>query len=116
MTNKMTELRIKPGGVYVNQYAFELPSNVLKVLIDAAEWYNYVMMFEKEMIYLCSLGGKEYDKTYKDHQGLIDFLDSWIFTFEQTIEPYEGDEELVGLIESYKNDSQILNNFMLSLN
>ena len=116
MTNRMAKLRSKPEGVYINQYEFELPSNVLKVLIDAAEWYRYVVLFENDMIYLCSLNKKGYDKIYKDRQGLIDFLDSLIFTFEETIDPYGKDEGLLGFVESYKDDREILNKFRLSLN
>ena len=116
MTNKWAELELKPEGVYINQYSFELPSNVLKVLIEAAEWYGYVIMFEGETIYLCSKHDKDYDKVYTAHKGLIRFLESWIGTFEDNISDYEGDEDELCLVTSYKNDCQILNDFILTLN
>lgn len=115
---KMNELRTKATGLYLEGTQFELTPEVIKVLDDAAKFYSYVILFEGDTIYECSIGGGEdHDKVHTGKEGLIHSLECWVYTMEANIDDLEGCEEdwVEQSIKSYQADCAILNDFIETL-
>ena len=117
---KMDELRMKATGLYLERPQFELTPEVVSVLDDVAKFYHYVIRFEGDTIFECSVGGGEdHDKTHIGREGLIHCLENWVYTMEcnmDDVEDYSGDydnpEEEMAI---YQSRCQVLNDYIGTL-
>lgn len=113
---KMNELRTKATGLYLEGTQFELTPKVIKVLDDAAKFYSYVILFEGDTIYECSIGGGEdHDKVHTGKEGLIHSLECWVYTMEANIDDLEEYDDAEASMKWYQANCAVLNNFIETL-
>lgn len=117
---KMDELRTKATGLYLEEPSFELTPKVIKVLDEIAKFYHYVIRFEGDTIFECSVGGGEdYDGTYTGKEGLIHCLENWVYTMEcnmDDVEDYSGDyDNPEEVMAAYQSRCQVLKDYIQAI-
>ena len=89
-TLKEMQSMYKEEGLFVNHDSFNLPTEIKDILDWASKFYSYVIVLEEDVTYLFHIScDAEYSHVYEGKEGFIDFLDSWVFTFEENLNDME---------------------------
>ena len=89
-TLKEMQSMYKEEGLFVNHDSFNLPTEIKDILDWASKFYSYVMVLEEDVTYLFHIScDTEYSHVYEGKKGFIDFLGSWVSTFEDNLDDIE---------------------------